>query len=331
MNNPIMYWAMAYKMSDALLTLSETGVLEFIKETDHSAEEIGIELNLSLPTLKPMLELMTSAQIIDKLADKYVMAKNVVNALPMVSLESDLRRWHFKNDSLMKSLRTGQTSNPMENCKDGAFKSKYFMAMSNSMRSVALHIMHLCRLKGPVDILDIGGADGSLALELNRLVSHARFTVVDRDITKPFFNKKIETVKEKERFFFLEKDLFQPDALIDEIERFDVAIMSNILHLLSGEIRQNLLTLLVNKLKPNGKIIIYDQFVNNEHAELDAAQFMVVDWLNCGAMFDVSESEFAEDLKKIGASEVTTKRFPNLPGAMILAKARDRRPSSPMI
>ncbi len=83
MNNPIIHWAMVYKTSDTLFAFSEAGVPDLIKQTPDTEDDVADLLNLSQPILHPMLELMTSAKLVEYTENHYPLRKNTVNALPV--------------------------------------------------------------------------------------------------------------------------------------------------------------------------------------------------------------------------------------------------------
>lgn len=133
----------------------------------------------------------------------------------------------------------------------------------------------------------------------------------------PFFEKRFADIKEKNRFQFMAQDLTKPSPFLSElIGRTDAVILSNILHLIPPDNRDILLKMLCDYMKDEANLIMYDQFVSAE-LKIDAAGFMVVDWVNCGSVFNLNEDDFAADLKKIGFVQTKTGRFSNLPGALV--------------
>ena len=317
-NNEVLYWTMAYKMSDAILTLSDLGALDIMSNQPLSSKDVASELNLFSSALKPLLDLLVSGNVLECIQDKYALTTKAVTSLPMIKLEAKLRRWHFDNNSLAKILKTGIGSDPIVAVKDKKLFDTYFDAMAHSIRSVALHMLHFTRLNESRNVVDLGGADGALVEQFSKfLPKDAVFTVVDRDTAMPFFKKRFTDLKEKDKFQFIAQDLTASLSDLSElINEADAVILSNVLHLISTNNRNILLKMLCDCMKKKAKLVVYDQFVSTM-SKTDAAGFMVVDWVNCGSLFDLNESDLVVSLEKSRLIKAKASRFPKLPGAIV--------------
>ncbi len=314
----ILYWTMSYKISDILFSFSELGILDALSKETLSARQISSQLSLSENYLVPLLELLRQSQILNRVSknpNTYMLPENSQSILNMVALEHQLQKWHHSHQSLTSVLTTGKGKDPLNYGLNGDVLATYQEAMAHSTRNIALHMMHFAAIKNRKCVIDLGGADGALVQHLSKYMKDAQFRVVDRGSTKEYFNQRFHQC---DQFTFTEYDLSQPQNLGPIINGADIIIMSNILHLLSSDTILVLLSVLRDSLQKGSVIVAYDQFIT-ESDELDAAKMMIVDWVNCGTLFTISESQFAEQLQSIGFNEAIYQRFPSLPGAMVKA------------
>ena len=80
-----------------------------------------------------------------------------------------------------------------------------------------------------------------------------------------------------------------------------------------------LLDALHNGLRRGARLVVYDQFL--DPASFSAADLMTVDWACVGAEFSLTDRDMCERLERYGFTNVVSKRFPLLPGALVCASA----------
>jgi hypothetical protein len=316
--NPATFWAMAYKLSDTLMMLVEVEALDQLITAPCSAHALAKTLGLQSEPLSKLLDLLVTANILNKDGPKYVVPKLTQAVLPMMILESKVRWWHAKNQSMRNVLKTGIGADPLDNMIDDTFLPIYQKAMAAAARSIALHLFRYGNMSRTGCILDIGGADGALAEQLSLLMPDASFTVIDRPPVRPHFEERIAKLPgSSSKFRFVTDDVVYPDALLQEAKSASSVVISNVLHLLSSAQIKALLAGLRAYLTPGSRLIIYDQFV--DCFQLDPARLMVVDWVNLGAGFDLHEHDLEQALLSLGYGEVSARRFTTLPGALVCA------------
>ena len=316
--NPAMFWAMAYKMTDALMTLAESGAIDALIEQPRSVQALAESLSLHPEPLAMLLALLVSAGLLEAIEDCYVVPATTQTMLPMVLLETRLRRWHAANRSLLQTLQQGIGSNPLDHINDEGFLTNYQDAMAASVRSIALHLFRYARIGEATHVLDLGGADGALVERLADLMPHASFTVIDRPVVENYFDKRMTAASGRVPARFVADDVTCPAALLHAATTADGVVISNLLHFLTKPQISALLTSLQGALPRDSRLFIYDQFLTANR--LDPARLMVVDWINLGAGFDLCESDMAELLKSLGFTAVTARRFGSLPGALVTAR-----------
>ncbi|KVU40985.1 hypothetical protein WK69_23495 [Burkholderia ubonensis] len=317
--NPAMFWAMAYKISDILMTLTETGALARLQQAPATAEALAAASGWRAAPLARFLELLATVGVLERSGAAYSLPSATRAVLPVVAMESRLRRWHADHGSLRAALETGVAERPLEQIDDAAFLTCYQQAMAASARALALHVYRYAAMPAHGAILDIGGADGALAGELAALLPHTRYCVVDRPPVAAHFDARVAGMADRERFRFVADDITQPQVLGTEIAAADAAIVSNVLHLLSDREIDALLDALRGGLRSGARLVVYDQFL--DPACFSAADLMTVDWACVGAEFALTDRDMCERLARHGFAAVASRRFPLVPGALVCASA----------
>ncbi|MCQ0029894.1 methyltransferase [Burkholderia glumae] len=317
--NPAMFWAMAYKISDILMTLTETGALARLQQAPATAEALAAVSNWRAAPLARFLDLLATVGVLERRDDAYALPSSTRAVLPVVVMESRLRRWHADRGSLRAALETGVTGRPLEQIDDAAFLTGYQQAMAASARALALHVYRYAAMPAHGIILDIGGADGALAGELAALLPRTSYCIVDRPPVAAHFDARVAGMADRERFRFVADDITRPQALDVEIAAADAAIVSNVLHLLSDREIDALLHALRSGLRSGARLAVYDQFL--DPACFSAADLMTVDWACVGAEFSLTDHDMCERLVRYGFAAVTSRRFPLVPGALVCASA----------
>lgn len=316
--NPAMFWIMAYKMTDSLMVLAESGAIDALIEQPRSAQALAKSLALHTESLSMLLKLLVSAGILEAIEDRYAVPATTQMMLPMIFLETRLRHWHATNRSLLQTLQKGTGSNPLDDINDEKFLTNYQDAMASSARSIALHLFRYGRIGEATHVLDLGGADGALVERLAGMMPHASFTVVDRPAVEHYFDRRMAVASPRISARFVADDITCPAALLQVAARADGIVISNLLHFLTKPQISTLLVSLQSVLPSDSRLFIYDQFLTANR--LDTARLMVVDWINLGAGFDLCESDMVELLDSLGFTAVTAQRFGSLPGALVIAR-----------
>ncbi|UXH76090.1 class I SAM-dependent methyltransferase [Roseateles amylovorans] len=321
--NPALFWSMAYKLSDAVTLLLEGQALARLAESPASAATLAEALGWQTDPLTRLLDLLTSAGVLLRQGDRYAVPPATAAVLPVMAMEAQVRRWHAANGSLRRMVETGQGADPLGRIEEPAFHSGYQQAMAASTRALALHLFRHAGLTDGMRVLDLGGADGALAEQLARLMPNARFCVVDRPPVEPHFMARMAARAESlgpaeaARCRFVAEDVTRADRLLTEAAESQAVILSNLLHMIPQPAAQGLLAALHQVLPPGARLIVYDQFVLPDH--LDVAGLMTVDWVNLGTLFDGSDAALSAHLIHTGWHEVSARRFPLLPGALVCA------------
>lgn len=315
--NAAMYWSLAYKVSDALMLLTNGGALARLAAEPMTAPALAERLGWQSGPLATVLDVLVRAGVLEQDEAHYRVPAATAAVLPLIVMESQVRQWHGANHSLQKMVQKGVAADPLSQIQDASYLDNYQAAMSASSRALALHLFRHGGLAKALKVVDIGGADGAVVEHLGQLMPAAAFSVVDRPQVASHFQRRMATLAQPERFRFVADDVTHPDALLALAVDADVVIISNLLHLLGAQHIRALLLALKQVLQPGCRVLVYDQFVDTD--QFDVASMMVVDWVNLGSLFDLCDSDMATLLDTLGFAGVAARRFRLLPGALISA------------
>lgn len=316
----IMFWAMAYKVSDAVFALSQTGVLDQLAKQPSDPDTLSERTGLNPAALGILLHILHDAGIVERdAADIFSLPASAAGLLPVIRLEDKMRQWHHQHASLNKALATGTGNDPMDHHPDADTVSIYKEAMANASRTVALHLRRFLPSpnNGSMKIVDLGGADGSLMCTMSRTLKAAEFCVVDRDHMRPFFEKRIQSVDSPRRFSFIGRDLNDPATYTEALRSAAAVIVSNVLHLMNDNQIARLCQTLYENLPPGARVLFYDQMPSSEQAPVDVPRLMTLDWLNCGTLFKLTAEEMAARLTEIGFQKTRIINPPGISGTLI--------------
>lgn len=317
--NPALFWTMAYKVSDAIMALEQFGVLSELAVVPASSEELAERCGLSAGPLSCVLTLLATANVIEQIGTRFSLPAGTRAALPAIRLESQTRNWHAANGSLVAMLKNCAGSDPfqsMDREEDSLSLQDYQEAMASTARALASHFFRHAKLSGEITVVDIGGSDGALAGYLAKLLLSAQFTVIDLPRSRSGFDRRTAVTGSSLRMRFVADDVTRPDHLVHEVAKADLAIMSNLLHLLPKDQIENLIALLRTNLKPGAKVAIYDQFLHL--GQLGIANLMVIDWICVGSQFDLDSTAMVRLLGHAGFVDVISKQIPGIPGAIVI-------------
>jgi SAM-dependent methyltransferase len=124
-------------------------------------------------------------------------------------------------------------------------------------------------------VADIGGGSGYVLMELCRRYPQLHGISIDLPVLEPVFKKYLEresSVREedkslRERVHFQALDFLKEDFTFkvdDKIVQADVIMFGNVIHNWEDENKLLLLKKAYAALKPGGRIIVYDAFIDDE-------------------------------------------------------------------
>jgi hypothetical protein len=189
-------WANVYKVSLSIFALNDLGVLKFISTEFHTAPQIATELNLKLDLLSALLDLLVSVGVLQRNMDGFRAHQGMETLLPLLSMESHLSATHLSAAQIAKVVRSGEPADIFQVGNVETYLPIFATAMRSSSRTLAPHLIRFCQIRQCRRVLDLGGADGSLAVALKRVAPHLTLTVVDLPRLKHAFETLIVVLRE---------------------------------------------------------------------------------------------------------------------------------------
>ena len=214
---------------------------------------------------------------------------------------------------LIKVIRDGRNFPEFEGEDDPEFRREFTYAMHERSRLYASQIAEYVS-KAPVGkLLDLGGGPGSYSAEILTKDKKANAIIVDRPATIESAKEILEPMSVFRRMELCQGDIFE----IDYKEVFDTVLFSNILHIYSPKENGALLKRIHRSLRPSGRLIIVDLFLDkNEISPQDAAYFSLTMLLftKTGKSYTFEETE--KLLRNAGFNKF--KRHPLTRGSSLL-------------
>jgi predicted nicotinamide N-methyase len=311
-------WANAYKVSFSIFALNELGVFKLIAADFLTAAQIAAQLNLNEELLRPLLEMLASTGVLFHENGRFRAQQGMEIILPLLGMESRLSASHVTASQIAKVVRTGRAADIFQTGNVQEYLPVFTAAMRSSARTLAPHLLRFGNIRQARHVLDLGGADGSLALALRRVAPQISITVVDLPRMQQAFEIQVREHGAGDAIQFQAADLRNPDTVVRLLGNAEVIIISNVVHLLTTEQRSNLYYAVRQHSAPGTRFLVYDQFIGDE--ALDATHFMAVDWVINGVQFRETPQQLCEILLATGFSDAQFRRFSGLPGAVIAAR-----------
>ncbi|WP_018615269.1 methyltransferase [Segetibacter koreensis] len=145
-------------------------------------------------------------------------------------------------------------------------------------------------------LLDIGGADGWLSIQICLRHPAIRCITFDLPAVEPLAKKKIEAFNLSDRITTCEGDFMKED-----LPKADLISMGNILHGMNEEAKQKLIRKVYDVLPENGVFIAIENIIDNERRQNTFGLLMSLNMLiENGDAFDYTLNDFEKWAKAAG-------------------------------
>jgi O-methyltransferase domain len=312
-------WANAYKISFSIFSLNELGVFGLIAQDFKTAGRIAAELGLDEELLLPLLELVASVGVLQQNGPAFRAPEGIETLLPLLVMESRLSASHVTSANIAQVVRTGKAADIFQSPNVAEYIPVFTAAMRSSARTLAPYLLRFGNIRQCRRVLDLGGADGSLALALRHLAPHLSIDVVDLPRMQGAFEKNINDHGAGAAVRFHAADLRRPETLRGLLDGADAIIISNVIHLLTTKQRMELYRAVRQHGPAGASFLVYDQFID-QAAPLNATDCMAVDWVINGVQFRETPQQLCQILEGCGLHNAQHRSFRGLPGAVVAAR-----------
>jgi ubiquinone/menaquinone biosynthesis C-methylase UbiE len=246
-----------------LMSGVQIGVFEAIGDQEKTASEVAKATSSSLRGIRMLLDCLVSFQLLAKADQRYRLTPISSRYLTKSSSEymghlwedeSSLQQWNHLNNAIRSGKPLRKKGTPAEEAAsfDALARSLYVVQWKSAKAAAQL----LCnRLQAGISVLDVACGSGvwSIALAeadpLSHIFAHDFPEVLE--ITKGY----VKQHNVDEQFTYLPGDLKVVDFGKD---RFDLAILGNIIHSEGEQSSRELLFRIHQSLKPYGTVAIID-------------------------------------------------------------------------
>ncbi len=275
--------ARGFMESQIILTAHELGLFDLIGGRSLSAKDLARESGLSERGVTIMLDALTALGILVKKGGLYRNTETTLRHL--VKGGEDYKGASLDHAARMRDMwlrlpeavRSGTSPRkPEEDLSRNRDRNRTFiLAMKAVGTPCAAVIADNLDLSSYRRMLDLGGGPGSYSIELLKRFPRIKATVVDLPLTLEVAEEVIADAGMKDRIDLKPADFFG-DPHCDIGSGYDLALISNVLHLECPEKNRELLKKVFASMSDEGMIIIHEAIIDEERtAPPDRAVFAV--------------------------------------------------------
>ena len=296
-----------------LMTAAQLNVFTHIAEGKRTADEIASAENASPRGLRMLLDALTVSELLTKSDDSYELAPLAAQCL--VKGKDDYIGELWESDEMWKGwgalteiIREGKPRHYVET-QEAA--EKFFPILVKSLHVVNREPARLTAeaigagtTRKGLNVLDVACGSGVWGIAVAEADKEAKLTMQDFPVVLEDTKKYLDRHGVLDRADFIAGDLKEVDF---GTERFDVALLGNIVHSEGEESSRDLFKRIHSALKPNGKIVIVDMIPNDERTAPPFPLFFALNMFIHTSVGDTyTLAEYTEWLKEAGFTKIET-------------------------
>ncbi len=271
----IMQLGFAFWGSKTLLSAIELGVFTELSAAPMDAEQLTTKLKLHPRAARDFLDTLVSLGMLERAEGIYrnspeseqFLVRNKINYIGGILEMSNERLYPFWG-SLTQALKTGLPQNEAKTGGPGLFETLYsdpdrlrlFLgAMTGLSMGASLGIAAKFPWRDYKTVVDVGGAQGGLLVQLCLAHSHLTGTNFDLSVVKPVFEEYVAVNALTSRLSFQVGDFFN-----DQLPTADVITMGHVLHDWNLEQKRMLLGKAYQALPSGGALIVFESLIDDD-------------------------------------------------------------------
>ena len=317
----ILKYIHAYKLSNVLFVADSLGLFDLML-TEKTVEELSKDTETNIDSLRITLNLLVYMGCVEKENKKYRLKQEYRDLLvrdtntsmhDLIQLEAHLVKTHSSQECMKKSLLSIGEDFFNRSNKDGMAQT-YGNAMDNGGKIAAIYVARAFGNVRSGKLLDIGGGPGTYSIQACKFYKGIHSTILDLPEMKEVADENIRKNQLEDRITFV------PGSIVEDqiSDKYDVVIISNLLHLFNADIRNAILAKAAACLNLNGKLILHDFFLNDDKTSPEVPVLFSLDWMLLGANFDTSKNDLAEYLSDKGFTDVQKVECNMIPTSIIV-------------
>lgn len=317
------YWG-----SKTLLSAVELGLFTQLATGALTAEEIRARFDLHERGVRDFLDALVALGMLRREAGRYAntpetdlyldKGKSTYIGGMMEMMSARLFRYWA---DLTEALKTGIPQNESKHGGD-LFGNLYsnpqrLEQFLSAMTGLSLRTAHAIASKFPwsqySSFVDVGAAQGGLAVVLTETHKHLRGLGADLPVVGPIFEKYVAAHEVADRLRFASLDFFK-----EPLPRADVVIMGHILHDWDLPTKKMLIGKAYDALPPKGSFIIFEALIDDERRSNALGLLMSLNMLiETHGGFDYTGADCADWLREAGFRETRVEHL-NGPDSMVV-------------
>jgi precorrin-6B methylase 2 len=274
----ILQTGMAFWPAKTLLCAVEIGVFTELAQGSASLASLQERLGLHPRASRDFLDTLVALGFLKREGDRYSNTPETDLYLDREKpsyiggiLEMANRRLYPIWNNLTEALRTGQPQNECKNNEadlfetlyaDAAGLSEFLRAMTGISHASNTVIASSFPWQGYQTFVDIGTAQGDLAVQIALANPHLRGLGFDRVEVEPVFQQYAEATGVADRIVFMPGDFFK-----DELPKADVVLMGHILHDWDLPTKKMLIRKAYAAVPAGGALIVYDSIIDDDRSK----------------------------------------------------------------
>ena len=325
----IMQLGLAFWGSKTLLSAIELGVFTALAKAPLSADELTQALGLHPRSARDFFDALVSLGMLERTGDRY--GNNEVTDLFLDSnkpsylggmLEMANERLYPFWGSLTEGLRTGLPQNEMKTGGAGLFESIYgnperlrlFLgAMTGLSMGASLAMAQKFPWKDYQTVVDVGGAQGGLLVQLCLAHPHLSGTNFDLAVVGPVFEEYVAAQGLSDRLRFQPGDFFN-----EPLASANVITMGHILHDWNLEEKRMLVGKAYEALPEGGALIVFEALIDDERRQNAFGLLMSLNMLiETPGGFDYTGKDCAGWMRDAGFREIRVEHLAG-PDSMVV-------------
>ena len=264
--------------SKTLLSAIELGIFTELAGGPLSASELTARLSLHPRSARDFFDALVSLGMLEREGEHYRNTAETGQFLVRGQLSyiggflemANERLYRFWG-SLTEGLRTGAPQNELKSGGEGLFEQVYsdpqrlrlFLgAMTGLSMGASLAIAEKFPWKNYKTVVDIGGAQGGLLVQLGLAHPHLMGTNFDLAVVGPIFDEYVATNGLSERLKFQPGNFFEED-----LPASDVITMGHILHDWNLDDKRMLLEKAYRAIPERGALIVFEALIDDERRQ----------------------------------------------------------------
>ncbi len=273
----ILQTGLAFWPSKTLLSAVELGLFTELASGPQGLEAIQTRLQLHPRAARDFLDTLVALGFLSRSGDRYANTPETALFLDRAKpsyvggiLEMANHRLYPFWGHLTEALRTGQPQNEVKSGDPAIFETLYadparlkefLEAMTGISHGANMTIARAFPWKDYATFVDVGTAQGDLAVQVALANTHLRGVGFDLPQVEPIFTEYVAAVGVSDRVSFTPGSFFERD-----LPKADVVMMGHILHDWDLPTKRMLIEKAFNALPAGGAFIVYDAIIDDDRS-----------------------------------------------------------------